>query len=284
MKRLINFRPLLFVFAGLALGIRFSRDIFRGDILIISLFSILTIFLVLVSVFRKSYKALCCLLIPFALGLGLFFLEYHNFQGDIYNGNVLVEGRLSKEVLASQNYDDVVLTNVKLNGKANKNICLIIKADKTIKQGTLVKFEGEIKNYELFDFAKFNSYIYKNNTPYYAYLTSSKGQFTQGPLTITETIKNSVKAILEQNMSESGAELSYSVLFGDKAELDKDVQISFADSGVAHLLAVSGLHVGFIATILYIVLGKLKCKNWLRFLITTVFLLAFCFCRTSSWN
>lgn len=45
------------------------------------------------------------------------------------------------------------------------------------------------------------------------------------------------------------------VLFGDRSGLSAEVQSAFVDAGVVHLLAVSGLHVGFIAAGLWFLLS-----------------------------
>ncbi len=64
-----------------------------------------------------------------------------------------------------------------------------------------------------------------------------------------------VRSKISGSMSEDGAALLTAMLFGDKSDLDDDVYESFRKNGTAHILAVSGLHVGMIYALLTVLLG-----------------------------
>ena len=51
-------------------------------------------------------------------------------------------------------------------------------------------------------------------------------------------------------MSEENANITYAMLFGDKSGIDNETRNDFQISGIAHILAVSGLHVGLVAGLL----------------------------------
>ena len=70
-------------------------------------------------------------------------------------------------------------------------------------------------------------------------------------------------------MSSEYSELGYTMLFGDKAGLPDEITDSYSASGISHLLAVSGLHVGFVVTLLSAFLNFLKAGNKLKFVIIT---------------
>ncbi len=53
------------------------------------------------------------------------------------------------------------------------------------------------------------------------------------------------------------------ITLGDRSAITPEIRSSFRRAGVAHLLAVSGLHVGFVVGLLYAVLGWLS--GWARF-------------------
>ncbi len=46
------------------------------------------------------------------------------------------------------------------------------------------------------------------------------------------------------------------LLLGERKDLDKSIVSNFINSGIVHVLAVSGLHVGFIAAIFFIIFGR----------------------------
>jgi len=65
------------------------------------------------------------------------------------------------------------------------------------------------------------------------------------------------------------------LLLADRSEIDYETKTQFINSGVIHVLAVSGLHVGFIAAIIIILLGRFNI--YLRSIVTIFGLLAFMF-------
>lgn len=60
---------------------------------------------------------------------------------------------------------------------------------------------------------------------------------------------------LEKHFSPSSAGFLKALLLGRRESLDRDVIENFQNAGVVHVLAISGLHVGFVALIFYIVLS-----------------------------
>ena len=66
------------------------------------------------------------------------------------------------------------------------------------------------------------------------------------------------------------------LITGDKNMIPFEVRSDYSFSGTAHVLAVSGLHVGIIASILYFLLGFIRNK-WLKFALFTVILLFYVF-------
>ena len=75
--------------------------------------------------------------------------------------------------------------------------------------------------------------------------------------------------------TEQTASLLRGLLLADRKEIDKETNIQFINSGVVHVLAVSGLHVGFIALIIIILFGRFNI--FLRSVLTILGLLAFMF-------
>src|SRR5437764_823441 len=62
------------------------------------------------------------------------------------------------------------------------------------------------------------------------------------------------------------------LVFAPNARLDSDIRERYVRSGLAHLLSISGLHVGFIAAWLALILGKLRLAVPARFGATAVLL------------
>lgn len=62
-------------------------------------------------------------------------------------------------------------------------------------------------------------------------------------------IHHSVGASLDSLFSKQSADLLRGLLLGDRSEIDESISQNFVRSGVIHILAVSGLHVGFVIAI-----------------------------------
>ncbi len=86
-----------------------------------------------------------------------------------------------------------------------------------------------------------------------------------------------IRKILDEKISEyhnpQTAALLRGLLLADRSNIDYDTRTEFINSGVIHVLAVSGLHVGFIAFIFIILLGRFNI--YLKSIITMLGLLCF---------
>ena len=64
-------------------------------------------------------------------------------------------------------------------------------------------------------------------------------------------IRASIRRTVDRNLSGAPAGLLKGLLLGEKRALPEDVRKAFATVGISHVLAVSGLHVGLIAGVLF---------------------------------
>ena len=98
--------------------------------------------------------------------------------------------------------------------------------------------------------------------------------------TAANSIRNSIiKSIFSCGFSDDTANFLITILTGDNQFLDDETKISFSHSGLAHILAVSGLHIAIISIIIAFALSfldRLKMK-WMRLTISLIFVWAFCF-------
>lgn len=76
-----------------------------------------------------------------------------------------------------------------------------------------------------------------------------------------QSLKNRIKS---SKISEQNANLAISLLLGDKSKLDLDIKNSFSTTGIAHILCVSGLHIGLILGFIQLI-TKFICLFGLRF-------------------
>lgn len=82
---------------------------------------------------------------------------------------------------------------------------------------------------------------------------------------------------LREVMGEESGNYAATMLLGCRDLLPRDDRDAFAQLGVAHLLSVSGFHVGVLAGVLNALWRRLKRTRWQRFLLNAVALVAYSF-------
>lgn len=91
----------------------------------------------------------------------------------------------------------------------------------------------------------------------------------------TMQVKKQMEDQLDQAFKADVAHLLKGILFGNK-KIDQDIKTSFQTIGVGHILAVSGLHVGFLFLLLTFGLKKLRVKKayWIIIIAPILFIYA----------
>jgi competence protein ComEC len=80
--------------------------------------------------------------------------------------------------------------------------------------------------------------------------------------------------ILNLYPDEQNRAIVSALVLGDKSLIDSDTKHLFSITGTAHLLALSGLHVGIISAFLFVILGFVRNK-WVLFIVFTLLLSGF---------
>ena len=94
---------------------------------------------------------------------------------------------------------------------------------------------------------------------------------------IVGTIQRSLYTILDRYYSTRQAGFLKGVLLGYRADLSTDIKQSFMNTGTIHILAVSGLHVGVIALIVYAMISFLRLPKKFAGMMTILGLVLFMF-------
>lgn len=108
----------------------------------------------------------------------------------------------------------------------------------------------------------FDQYIYLRNKGYY--LCISNGIIESGnhrPYSIEGFlygIKNRCTKIIDNSFDSESAGIVKAMLVADKSTLDKNIKKLYSENGIAHIMAISGVHVAIIGMTLYGFLRKLK--------------------------
>ncbi len=79
----------------------------------------------------------------------------------------------------------------------------------------------------------------------------------------------------ERIMGENGR-IAMALLFGERSGLTEDEYTAFQDLGIAHVMSVSGLHVGLVGGMLMLMLDRFQLKRRTKLFILAFFLLDYC--------
>lgn len=276
--KVVNFRGLFFSFLAFMLGIIVAKRFYAGEIEVIIVSLVAVIGVGVYFALHKSFKPLILILVFFFLGNGFYFLGEGSFNNKIYEGKVAVVGRISDDMSIYSYSSEVVLENASINGESCKNIRLTItNCSYKLNVGDIVAFESEIENSKPTYLKQFNSKDYRDGVGYRATVDYYDMVIEEGYRMFDESVRIKIKNAIYSSMSEDNAGIAYAVMFGDKSDLDGEVYTSYQKSGIIHVLTVSGLHVGFLVSLIYGTLKKLGANNIINLIISSVVIILYAY-------
>ncbi len=262
--------PLLPYFFGYLSGIGFAltemRDYLTPGILPLLLLSF-SIYLALIASKQGKYLRISGLIF-----LGLFgYLQSDISLPEKHIHNLMKEGEYAQVegilwAMPTQGKDRIVynirLERIAYKGKWRKvtgmaNISLYTNAQSHWRAGDILLFKKiklkrprNFKNPGRFDYQRFLRLRGIDITGGTSRPDSiEKTGVAQLPfwVDLRENIREKIYFSIDNNLSEQEAALLRAMVFGDKSGLSDELREAFASTGVGHLTAVSGLHIGFVA-------------------------------------
>ncbi len=225
----------------------------------------------LVVSFKKSRKFFY---IPLALIVGFIAMsatnmQYNSVKLNNYSGEITA--KVNSEIVYSGKYYSFDAADIYVDGEKVKYEARVYAYldDLNFSVGDTVVLTGKLRYYshEKFDSfypRKISSGQRYSITAYSAYSVSG------GKLSFPDNLQVRIKKILRQNLDDKTASIVQALVLGDKSGIDSDMYDDIKSSGLAHVLAVSGLHVSTLATAIYFLLKKLKVNPKASFAIVLV--------------
>ncbi|MEZ4907724.1 MAG: ComEC/Rec2 family competence protein [Saprospiraceae bacterium] len=231
------------------------------------------IFISLIVIYYSKNILLANIILPLALiscGFALLRLSDERNKSD-YFGNILHRGTSELNVIISE--VNKTKTGFSLISKVNSvfqdsskykvsgNLLIFLResgseipsiGDTIFLNAKLTKIPHSF-NPMTFDLS--NYYHYKN-IHYQCFLNDENSVLIKGDeeFFIKKFFKkqnNYIRSKLKKLVpGESNSNLAISIILGDRKELDKEIQFAFANTGISHILTVSGMHVGIVALLL----------------------------------
>lgn len=302
-ERIVNVRPLFVIFVGIILGILTFycgfNSVLIGKNLVVFIILLVVLFLacllfvlsfipkhkfyLLLKKFRYVVLSFIVSLLVGVLLLSFVFQHYRTMT--FLHGKFSITGYVSECVIEDRDLK-VVLSDCILTSDKNYDVnCLnitISDSDERIPIGTRISFSGKISTTKLFT-DKNNIAKYYKDKVYNAVVSSSNISIGDNRgVSLVDKIREGIRSALEKNLNSENAGIAYAMLLGDKSGIDTENYNMFSYAGVSHILAVSGLHVGFLVALLVSILSLFKIKDNTILIIVSGLLAIYCIlCKMS---
>ena len=271
MKKFVNARfPVILVFALLA-GILLGYLFIRTDIslfYIIAVVPLSAIIFVLFFIFSKKKLLIFSIfaVILFTVGGLSSFIKL-----DKFNTKELVSGdsyTISATVCDKGKYDDseyIVVKNIRAGGQkigGKIKVYLSSKYGDYCDVGYKVKFTTKITANNSFPYNKLN-YNAINNIKYTCHVYS--GLTSSYRFSLFGSVNKAIRNRLYNNLDYDTASIVYAMLTGNTDGIEDGSMSAFRYGGIAHIFAVSGLHIGIIYGLLRLLSKKLHLNKYIGF-------------------
>ncbi|MBQ3220230.1 MAG: ComEC/Rec2 family competence protein [Clostridia bacterium] len=282
-KKWLNLRLAVFFAISLCFGIISAfffkfNDVTLGVVAITVFVAFLALFFILF--FEKGKKTINSIFIVlFALFflLGAFMFSYQTERYEKANldnhyfgvsGKVIETGKTDTGI--SLVLDEVHVSGY-LDGKLDYKVTVYVKGDKELDIGDKISFNAVLKDKSLIFENSFSPYDIANGIKYTAFITAEDLEIDGKSLNVFEKCNVFIRDSLYQGLDYDEFTVAYAMLTGNSELMDYDVITAYRYMGVAHIFAVSGLHIGFLAVAFNFLFNKLKMKRILKaFVITAI--------------
>ncbi len=288
MKRLFNYRPMAMVALSLTVGILVGEHFFMTNPLFRLIPLVLSLILGIGLFFIPRTRRFTYMAVFFLIG----FLGICG-GGDVYSARRIepqyytVQATVDSEIVVEDTgttfyIKDIVIDGGSIDGRAYVHVKSTDTP--TFRAGDVVEIYGRMMFKEHNPFDSFYA-VSVNKRIYYNLWANGVGKIADGKPEFPLSLQLSVKQMFYENMDGDSAMICQALVLGDKFGIDDSLYAGIKDSGLAHVLAVSGLHVTALASAVLALLKKTKIKPIISFIavaVVTFFYVYMCGFTSSS--
>ncbi len=271
----VNFRLLVFCAFGLIFGIfLYARIRFGGlkpaDFLFCAVFLGLSLFPLS---WKRTAALVLCVAIFGGAGAGLMHLYTQRYLGGPQDGAYAVAGVVTSFTVESGRCD-VVLEDLTFDGAPVGGKMTAVISSEDVRAGDILFFEAEV--------TKNDVPMSEDDASFYYFYSDIRYLCPSVSYQKTGTSKNFLYKLstalydrLNGHMDAAEAEVAYALLTGNSRGMDEGLLEEVRTGGVAHIFAVSGLHIGILFGAVLLLFRK---KRWGVFPAIAVILIYSAFC------
>jgi len=282
--KIFNFRPLLFGTIFMALGIVFCFHYYFNSLSpawLLCLLPMTLVPLILCLSLKRLWKLLATFLVLcacFFIGFFGFLLQANRFKADVV-GEYYFSGRVVD--MREMSYGtELVLDDLTVGGNHCKDKLIAYMPTsfcEDIRLSDRVVLYGEIEQNTI-DTEAFSLYARDFGDGIALCSYKPVGYKTGHTFDLFLDINTRATETIESGMDESPAAGTKAVLLGDTSGIEADLYENIRRGGIAHIFAVSGLHVGALFGFCLLLTRKTalrKVPSWLQFSLTAFVLISY---------
>ena len=214
---------------------------------------------------KRRPLATACLLVCLLLGLPVLFFKEPEEACQMEEREIRLTGKIMQKETKKQDYGEtmtVCLSDLSYDGLGGRLLCYLAEGQREPKLGSYVEIEGRLKRFERasnpgqFDAALYYQISGISYRLDQAKITKTTTEYNRIGETLWQ-IRKHLSGILSLRLPEKEAALMQTILLGEKGSLDSEIKELYQRSGIAHILAISGLHVSVLGMGLYRLLRKI---------------------------
>lgn len=294
-KRYINIRPMFVFFLGLMAGIGISY-LFLTQRINVYIAFLLALLIVLLSICAFVYsqnhqegsiksseaKALSLLKISsiflslsMVIGLGIsIYPLYKTMSVSEYYTETTISGTVSDYVLNKEKYVCFILSDCEVDGvRLDYDVLVYTSSFAKVNLGDMINATATLDSKLYLSSSDFANLI--KGIGYTTYIDLYDFEVTGNDTSIKDKIKENTFDILSSRLSDDNADIMYSIIFGESNIIDGEIREQFSYAGISHMLAVSGLHVSVLFSLIYFIIKKLKINSKFSLIIMLCILLGY---------
>ncbi len=278
---LIHLRPMLFAALGFVLGIicLFQYVIYRKTYVffIFCVFLFILLGFAIYQTIRKSEKILLfCTVIASIFAICGGFSAYAQISAyehkEINPGYYTVYGTVS-DISELEDGHSLLLTDLVFKTE-NTTITSDHKMNLIVfNKGSDVYPGKRIRTYVLVNLqekGEYYTYQMANGIKFVAFTGGSSVVSVGNTKNFFEKVRLKGESILSKYLTGDALYVATGMLFGNTEGMQENTLTQFRELGIAHIFAVSGLHIGFLCVIITKLLRRTEARNPLRFLLPSI--------------
>lgn len=285
-KNKLHKEPLLILLVCFVLGI-FAQDYFywsEGNVFIVLIgsFFLLSLFF-LKNFYVFKFRSILLGVLFFSLGIFSHFLHSQKPELPVLKGKENITFKMTKKLNSNEKNRRYEIIGWK-DKELFKSVLSYPKSERELDFNHYYKAEVYINKLEKpyrdfqFDYAK---YLSRKGIYFQSYLPNSISVGERNDLSFSEKIRqkrlNILAKIDQTSLDKRSREFMKGIILADRTEMDKATVRDFRNSGMMHILAISGTHMAIIFGVILLVLNFLFPPKFRRHKIVLALLLIWSF-------